>query len=160
MRMDARPWFGAVTRTSTKTFPGEGDMYASVARFCVRSRRWILLAWVVLFVGGMVIGSQVFSRLKDTNGGSGSESVRGEAIMTRAATMGPSALVLIKGPPAGAASTRTAVQALTARLDRLPDVTMAVNAYTSPDPALRAPDGHASLIVVSVRKNASHMTQM
>jgi RND superfamily putative drug exporter len=38
-------------------------------------------------------------------------------------------------------------------------VTGAVNAYTSPDPRLRARDGHASLIVVSVRKNASMMAQ-
>ena len=58
-----------------------------------------------------------------------------------------------------AASTRTAVQALTARLERLPQVTGAVNAYTSPDPRLRASDGHASLIVVSVRKNASMTAQ-
>jgi RND superfamily putative drug exporter len=51
------------------------------------------------------------------------------------------------------------VQTLTARLERLPQVTRAVNAYTSPDPRLRARDGHASLIVVSVRKNASMMIQ-
>src|SRR5262245_52541151 len=124
MRIAARPGFGPVPRSGGATipaegtlicqlkcsaagfcrhrlhihevFPREGDMYVSVARFCVRHRRWILLAWVILFVAGMVIGSQVFSRLKDTHGGSGSESVQGEAIMTRASSMGPSALVLIK----------------------------------------------------------------
>jgi RND superfamily putative drug exporter len=134
-------------------------MYASVARFCVRNRRWVLLAWLLLFVVGIVVGSQVFNRLKDTNGGSGAESVQGSNILDKASSMGPSAVVLVKGPPVAAASTRTVVQTLTARLERLPQVTGAVNAYTSPDPRLRASDGHASLIVVSVRKNASMMAQ-
>jgi putative drug exporter of the RND superfamily len=51
------------------------------------------------------------------------------------------------------------VQALTAKLERVPNVTGAVNAYTSPDPQLRARDGHASLIVVSLTKSADMMTQ-
>ena len=133
-------------------------MYASVARFCVRYRRWVLAAWVLLFVAGVVIGSQVFSRLKDTNSGS-SESARGAAIMDKAATMGQGAVVMVKGPPVGAASTRAAVLALTARLERVPLVIGAVNAYTSPDPMLRARDGRASLIVVSVRKSNDMMAQ-
>ena len=133
-------------------------MLASVARFCVRYRRWMLVAWVLLFVAGVVIGGQVFSRLKDTNGGS-SESARGAAILDKAATMGPGAVVLVQGPPVGAAGTRAAVQALTARLERVPLVTGAVNAYTSPDPMLRARGGHASLIVVSVRKSNDMMAQ-
>ena len=134
-------------------------MLATIARFCVRYRRWVLLAWVLLFVVGIVVGSQVFNRLKDTNGGSGAESVQGSTILDKASSMGPSAVVLVKGPAVAGDNTRTAVQTLTARLERLPQVTGAVNAYTSPDPRLRASDGHASLIVVSVRKNASMMAQ-
>jgi putative drug exporter of the RND superfamily len=134
-------------------------MYATVARFCVRHRRRVLLAWVLLFVAGIVIGGQVFSRLKDTNSSSGSESAQGAAIMDKATSTGPSAVVLVKGPPVAAASTRAPVQALTARLERLPQVTGAVNAYTSPDPRLRARDGRASLIVVSVRKSAGMLAQ-
>jgi RND superfamily putative drug exporter len=84
-------------------------MYATVPRFCVRHRRWVLLAWALLFVAGIVIGSQVFSRLKDSNGGSGSESVQGCNMLAKASSMGPSAVVLVKGPPVAAASTRAAV---------------------------------------------------
>jgi putative drug exporter of the RND superfamily len=135
-------------------------MFATVARFCIRRRRWVLAAWVLLFVAGIVIGSQVFHRLKDTNGSPGSESVQGANIMTKAAATGPSAVVLVKGPPVAAAGTRASVQALTARLQRLPDVTGAVNAYTSPDPMLRAPNGHASLTVAWVPKNTPMMTQV
>jgi len=135
-------------------------MFATVARFCVRRRRWVLAAWVLLFVAGIVIGSQVFHRLKDSNGSPGSESVEGASIMTKGAATGPSAVVLVKGPPMAAASTHASVQALTARLQRLPDVTGAVNAYTSPDPMLRAPNGHASLTVAWVSKNTPMMTQV
>jgi putative drug exporter of the RND superfamily len=136
-------------------------MLAAIARFCVRRRRWVLAAWMLLFVAGITIGSMVFGRLHDSNGGSGTESVQGYNIMQQASSMGPTAVVLVKGPPVAAPSTRAAVLALTARLEKVPLVTGAVNAYTSPaDGALRSPDGHASVIVVSVRKNASMMDQM
>ena len=136
-------------------------MLATIARFCVRRRRWVLAAWMLLFVAGITIGMMVFGRLTDTNGGSGTESMQGYNIMQKAASMGPTAVVLVKGPPVAAPATRAAVQALTARLETVPLVTGAVNAYTSPGVrALRSPGGHASVIVVSVRKNASHMSQM
>jgi putative drug exporter of the RND superfamily len=134
-------------------------MYAAIARFCVQYRRWVLAAWVLLFVVGIVIGSGVFHRLKDSGAGSGSESAQGSAILDKAASMGPTAIVLVKGPPVNAASTRASVQALTARLERVPLVTGAVSAYTSPDPMLRATGGRASLIIVSVRKDANMMAQ-
>jgi putative drug exporter of the RND superfamily len=136
-------------------------MFASTARFCVRHRRWVLAAWMLLFVAGITIGSMVFGRLHDSNGGAGTESVQGSAIVQQASSIGPAAVVLVKGPPVAAPATRAAVQALTARLDKVPLVTGAVNAYTSPtDRALRSPGGHASVIVVSVRKNASMTAQM
>ena len=84
----------------------------------------------------------------------------GASIVAKAATVGPSAVVLVNGPPVAAASTRTSVQAPTARLERVPQVAGAVSAYTSADPMLRAPNGHASLVVVSVRKNADMMARM
>jgi len=136
-------------------------MLATIARFCVRRRRWVLAAWMLLFVAGITIGSMVFGRLHDSNGGAGTESVQGSTIMQQASSMGPTAVVLVKGPPAAAPGTRAAVLALTARLEKVPLVTGAVNAYTSPaGRALRSPDGHASVIIVSVRKNASMMEQM
>jgi hypothetical protein len=89
----------------------------------------VLAAWVLLFAAGTVIGSRVFSRLKDFQRGSGSESVQVPASWPK--------------PP-------------TARLERVAQVAGAVSAYTSADPMLRAPNGHASLVVVSMRKNARH----
>ena len=136
-------------------------MLATIARFCVRRRRWVLAAWMGLFIAGVTIGMMVFGRLHDSNGGAGTESVQGSTIMQQASSMGPTAVVLVKGPPVAAPGIRAAVEALTARLEKVPDVTGAVNAYTGPaSRALRSPDGRASVIVVSVRKNTSHMSQM
>jgi uncharacterized membrane protein YdfJ with MMPL/SSD domain len=134
-------------------------MFATIARFCVTRRRWVLAAWVLLLVIGLAAVLPLFGRLKDSSGATGSESARGAAIVDKAAGMAPTAVVLVKGPPVTAPGTRAAVQALTAKLERGSNVTGAVNAYTSPDPQLRARDGHASLIVVSLAKSASMRDQ-
>jgi RND superfamily putative drug exporter len=134
-------------------------MLATIARFCVRRRRWVLAAWMLLFVAGITIGMMVFGRLHDSNG-AGTESAQGYTIMQHASSSGPTAVVLVQGPAVAAPGTRAAVVALTARLEKVPDVTGAVNAYTSPaGRALRSPDGHASVIVVSVRKNTPEKAQ-
>jgi putative drug exporter of the RND superfamily len=138
---------------------GELTMFATVARFCVTRRRWVLAAWMLLLVIGLAAVIPLWGALKNSGSATGSESARGAAIMDKATSMGPTAVVLVKGPPVNAPSTRAAVSALTAKLERVPNVTGAVNAYTSPDPQLRARDGHASLIVVSLRKSADMMAQ-
>jgi len=82
----------------------------------------------------------VFGRLHDSNGGAGTESVQFYDITEQASSMGPTAVVLVKGPPVAAPGTRAAVLALTARLEKVPDVTGAINAYTGPaGRALRSP---------------------
>jgi len=138
---------------------GDLTMFATVARFCVTRRRWVLAAWMLLLVIGLAAVIPLFGKLKNSPSATGSESARGAAIVDKATSMGPTAVVLVKGPPVDAPGTRAAVQTLTAKLDRVPNVTGAVNAYTSPDPQLRSRDGHASLIVVSLAKNAGMMTQ-
>jgi putative drug exporter of the RND superfamily len=134
-------------------------MFATIARFCVTRRRWVLAAWVLLLIIGLAAVIPLFGKLKDSASATGSESARGAAIVNKATSMGPTAVVLVKGPPVNAPATRAAVQALTAKLERAPNVTGAVNAYTSRDPQLRARDGHASLIVVSLAKSADMMAQ-
>ena len=75
--------------------------------------------------------------------------------------MGPTAVVLVKGPPVAAPGTRAAVQALTARLETAAAGDRRGQRLHQPGRrALRSRDGHASVIVVSVRKNASMMAQM
>jgi RND superfamily putative drug exporter len=109
----------------------------------------------VLFLVGLAAGALLFGRLTDSGGGAGSESGQGAAILNHASTMGPTAVVLVQGAPVSAATTRAAVEALTTRIEAVPNVTGAINTYDNPDPALRAADGHASLIVVSLRKDTT-----
>ena len=133
-------------------------MSATIARFCARHRRWVLAAWTLLIMVGFAAAWPLFGRLTSAPGGS-SESARGAAILARASSTGPGAVILVQGAPADAAATRAGVRALTAKVDRLAHVTGAVNAYISPDPMLRARDGRASLIIVSIRKNTSTTDQ-
>jgi RND superfamily putative drug exporter len=134
-------------------------MFTTIARVCVAHRRWVLAGWVLLLVIGLAAGAMTMNRLKDSNTNGSTESARGATIVNRATHMGPTAVVLVQGRPVNAPGTRAAVQTLTAKLDRLPNVTGAVNAYTSPNPQLRARDGRASLIVVSLAKNTGMMSQ-
>src|SRR3954453_9041202 len=128
-------------------------VYARLGRFCFEHRRMVLMAWLVVFVVGFAFGSGVFARLKDSNGSASIESVKGFNILDDAASTGPGVLAVVDGARVADPRTRAAVGRLTAKLRALPHVETAVNAYGSPDPRLRAKDGRASLIVLTVRKN-------
>ena len=108
-------------------------MLTSVARFCVRRRRAVLAAWMLLFVAGIAAASMLFMRLTDSNGGASSESARGSALLTRASSMGPMAVVLVKGPAVDSPGTRAAsLIVVTVRKDAgMMDKQMAVNAMRS-----------------------------
>jgi putative drug exporter of the RND superfamily len=134
-------------------------MFAKVAHLAVRHRRWVMTAWLLLFIVGLAAGAQLFTRLKDPGGGSGTESARGAAVLRDAAPTGPAAAVLVSGADVDQRSTRVAVRALAGRLERVPDVSDVVDTYTSPDPMLRTEDGRSSLIVVSLRKGVDMMGQ-
>jgi putative drug exporter of the RND superfamily len=134
-------------------------MFAKVALLAVKRRRWVMTAWLLLFIIGLAAGAQLFMRLKDPGGGAGTESARGAAVLRHAAPTGPTAAVLVSDAEVDKRSTRVAVQALADRLERVPDVTNVVDTYTNPDPMLRTKDGQASLIVVSLRKGVDMMHQ-
>jgi putative drug exporter of the RND superfamily len=128
-------------------------MYARLGRVCFRHRRAVLLCWLAVFVVGIVVGGGVFARLKDSNGSSSIESVKGFNLLDDAKSSGPGAVAVVDGARVSDPATRAAVERLTAKLRALPHVQSAVNAYGSRDPRLRARDGNASLIVLSVAKN-------
>ena len=133
-------------------------MFATIARFCAGHRRRVLAAWLLLVIVGAAVSWPLVKHLTYAAGGS-SESARGASILDRASPVGPGAVILEQGAPVDGAATGARVRALTAKVERLPQVAGAVNAYTSPDPGLRALDGRASLIVISIRKNASTTDQ-
>jgi RND superfamily putative drug exporter len=101
----------------------------------------------------------VFGRLKDTNGGASTESVQGFNILDRASSTGPTMIVVVDHAAVDSPTTQAAVEQLTAKLGQLPNVVSTVNTYNSPDPRLRATDGSASLIVVTMRKSDDVMAE-
>ena len=73
-------------------------MLTSVARFCVRRRRECWRRGCGCSWRGSPPPSMLFMRLTDSNGGASSESARGSALLTRASSTGPMAVVLVRGP--------------------------------------------------------------
>jgi len=134
------------------------DMFHTLGGWVHRRRRLVLLAWAVLFAVGIVVGSAVFSNLKDSNGGSSSPSVQGFKILDDASNKGPSMVAVIDGKPVDDPATRAAVERASRSVSELPGVISVANAYNSTDPLLRAKDGTASLIVVTARKTDDPMT--
>jgi putative drug exporter of the RND superfamily len=129
-------------------------MYARLGRFCFAHQRAVLLSWLVVLVVGIGVGGGVFGRLKESNGGAGTESVKGFNIVDDHTAMGPSAIAVVDGARVSEPATRAAVERLSEKLRGLRHVESVVDTYSSTDPRLRAEDGRASLIVVRVRKNS------
>jgi RND superfamily putative drug exporter len=111
-----------------------------------------MAAWALVFVVGLTIGSQVFGMLKDSNGGAGSESMKGFELMDDANPNGPSVIALIDGRPVDDTATRTAVLAAKNKVSTLPDIAHVETAYDTADPRLRSTDGNASLMLITVKK--------
>ncbi len=132
-------------------------MFATIGKFATRRRRLLLLAWLALFVAGVVVGGGVFMKLKNSNGNSGAESVRGYTLMSAAQTHGMPLVAVVDGPPVDAPATRDAVRAAAHKPSGVPGVSGVTTAYDSQDPMLRARDGRASLIVIATVKTDDMM---
>ena len=126
-------------------------MFSAIGSWVYRHRRLVLLGWLVLFAVGIVVGSAVFSNLKDSNGAGSSESVQGFADSRqrqrhgseRGGRGGRQAGRRPGHPRRGAAASQT--------VSALPAVVDVAMPTPRRDPALRATDGSASLIVVTLR---------
>jgi len=132
--------------------PAKASLLTRVGTFCVRRRRLILLAWLGLFVTGILIGGQVFTHLKESNGSSSTESVHGFNLIAKVSTHGGSLVAVIDGARVSDPVVGKAVVAAAHRVSRLTGVTGVVTAYDSTDPRLRSADGRASLMQVETAK--------
>jgi RND superfamily putative drug exporter len=127
-------------------------MLATIGRVTTRHRRAILLGWLALLVAGIVIGAGVFDKLKESNGNSNAESFQGQTLLDAASTEGMPLIAVVDGAPVEDPSTAQAVREAARQVAQVPGITSVTTAYDSPDPALRAHDGTASLMVISTRK--------
>src|SRR3954449_2131336 len=127
----------------------ERTAFTRIGEFCLRHCRTLLVGWVLFFVVGIVVGGQVFGHLKESNGSSSSESVRGFNPVDDAVNHGADLVAVIDGAPANDPATRAAVAAAAGRVAKVKGVVDVETAYTSDDHQLRATDGNASLMVIS-----------
>ncbi|MGZ4603675.1 MAG: MMPL family transporter [Kineosporiaceae bacterium] len=132
--------------------PPQPGAFAALGRFAARRRRVLFAAWILLFVVGIAAGAGVFARLKESNGTSSAESVRGATLLQGASTHGMPLVAVVDGPRVEDPSVRTAVAAAAHRVTQVPGVSGVTTAYDSRDPMLRARDGHASLITIQTVK--------
>ena len=133
-------------------------MFSAIGHSVYRHRRLVLLAWAILFVVGIAVGSSVFSHLKDSNGAGSSESVQGAQLLDDASTTSVSLIAVVDGRPVDDPATRAAVVRASQSVSGLPHVVDVVNAYTASDPRLRATDSSASLIVITLDETTDMAT--
>ena len=132
-------------------------MFVRIGRFCVRHHRLVLLASALVFVVGVGLGGQVFGHLKESNGSSRSESVRGFQLLDDNSQQGPGLVAVVDGVAVDDPATRGAVLAAARTVSQVDGITGVVSAYDKPDPRLRSADGRASLMLISTVKTTDMM---
>jgi putative drug exporter of the RND superfamily len=135
--------------------PGSVAVLKALGLYCYRHRRMVLLAWAVLFVLGLGIGSQVFGRLYNAGGSASVESVQAINRLDDASTTGKRLLAVVDGPRVTDAATAASVAKAAASVRALPDVADVHDAYDTPSADLRSTDGRASVVVVDLVQGLS-----
>ncbi|QMU75965.1 MMPL family transporter [Streptacidiphilus sp. PB12-B1b] len=133
-----------------------GGPFAAVGRFSFRHRRWVLGAWTLLLVAGLVFGTRVFDTAAPTPKAAGSESATGSALLAAADPTSGGITALVQGRPVDDPEVRAAVTAAAADLGRIPGVGTVTDAYSaSGAAALRSADGRAGLIQVDLTSSGT-----
>jgi RND superfamily putative drug exporter len=120
--------------------------------------------WVLVVLASFVAAPVLFSSLtSDMGGGDSSESGRADDRVDelvdqlppqdRATLSGPTVIGIVDGLAVDDPATETAVREAAARIAELPGVESVVDAYGSDDPGLRARDGRAPAVVVTMERS-------
>src|SRR5947199_687974 len=126
-------------------------MLATLGRTAHRRRRLVLCVWLFLALAGFGIGSGVFSHLKDSDGVSSAESVRGAKALHDGSQEGPGILVVVTGVEVHDPAVRAAVQRVAARIAHEPFVHDVATADNAPHAGLGSADGHTTVLAVHTR---------
>jgi RND superfamily putative drug exporter len=133
-------------------------MLGTLGRVAYQRRRVILCGWLLLILAGIGIGAGVFSHLKDSDGVSSAESVRGAKQLQHASTSGPAILVVVGNADVDDPNVQSAVEVLANRLDRNPFVHDVATAYNAPNAGLASSDGQTGVMVIHTRPTNDAMT--
>jgi putative drug exporter of the RND superfamily len=124
-------------------------MLRRLARFSLRHRRLVALAWVALFVAGIAIGSGVFERLDpDVGDLEGTESAVADARLDALDPGGESIAAVADGIDPRDPAAAAAVAATVERLRAIPGVAEVAAPVAGGPPELAAVDGRAVLVAV------------
>ncbi|HEX5880083.1 MAG TPA: MMPL family transporter [Actinomycetota bacterium] len=124
-------------------------MLRRLARFSLRHRRLVALAWAVLFVAGIAIGSGVFERLDpDVGDVEGTESAGADARLDALDPGGETIAAVADGIDPRDPAAAAAVAATVERLRAIPGVAEVAAPVAGGPPELAAIDGRAVLVAV------------
>ncbi|HET9290921.1 MAG TPA: MMPL family transporter [Actinomycetes bacterium] len=124
-------------------------MLRRLARFSLRHRRLVALAWAVLFVAGIAIGSGVFERLDpDVGDVEGTESAGADARLDALDPGGETIAAVADGIDPRDPAAAAAVAATVERLRAIPGVAEVAAPVAGGPPELAAVDGRAVLVAV------------
>ena len=137
-------------------------MFQRLGRLSARHPRRTVAVWFLLVVVSVTVAPALFSSLTSDmgGGGAGSESSRAEERYDElVATLpapdpstitGPTLIAVVDGIPVDDPVTEAAVRRAADALRARPGVHSVVDAYETPDPSLRATDGSASVVLVTL----------
>lgn len=136
-------------------------MFARLGRFAFRRRRVIVAVWALVFVAGIMLGTQVFGRTKsDLDGGAASEAVQADRRINEARILrspddapGPDFAAVIDGKQVDDASLQKSVIEVAARIRAVPGVRSVLDVYSLPEarPQIVSKDGATSIVQVTLK---------
>ena len=127
------------------------DPMSRLGRLVVRRRRVVLLLWAAFLVATAAVGSSAFSVLSsDFGAGSSTESGRVAQQLDDLATTGGQVAIVADGIAVDDRQVRRAVTTGLAPIAGLDGVLDVADPWSSDDPALRATDGRAALVLVTL----------
>ncbi|MGD9704533.1 MAG: MMPL family transporter [Acidimicrobiia bacterium] len=122
-----------------------------LARFVVRRRRTVMVSWLVLLLVTTAIGSSAFSVLSsDFGAGSSTESGRVAQQLDDLATTGGQLAIIANGVDIDDEQVRQSITAGLAPIESLDGVIDVADPWSTRADALRATDGQAALVVVTL----------
>ena len=115
-------------------------MFARLGRFAYRRRRLVVAVWALVFVAGIVFGTQVFTRTKSNlNGGAASESVQADRRLNDAridvgqgGAKGSDFAAVVDGRPVDDPALQASITGVATQVRAVPGVLSVIEVYGTP----------------------------